>query len=149
MCSLKCILFAAPNLHLRFDFWWWCVSSLRSPVLSNPAVLARESPIDKLRISKAQYIQITSIESSVSATSHTTGELGEIMRDVNRTYPTHELFKGPKRGEKLLSRVLKAVVTALPDVGYCQGMNFVAGCLLINRIYIGGDVEVGMGFTSD
>ncbi|CAM9756730.1 unnamed protein product [Scytosiphon promiscuus] len=60
------------------------------------------------------------------------GAEGEISRDVGRTFPRQELFKsrnGP--GQNLLANVLKACLKTNPDVGYCQGMNFVAGSLLL------------------
>ncbi|CAB1117035.1 unnamed protein product [Ectocarpus sp. CCAP 1310/34] len=60
------------------------------------------------------------------------GAEGEISRDVGRTFPRQDLFKsrnGP--GQNLLANVLKACLKTNPDVGYCQGMNFVAGSLLL------------------
>lgn len=61
-------------------------------------------------------------------------KISEIERDVHRTYPTHERFCGEEgaMGRRELSQVLQAVVVAEPNVGYCQGMNFVAATLLIH-----------------
>lgn len=61
-------------------------------------------------------------------------KISEIERDVHRTYPTHERFCGEEGavGRRELSQVLQAVVVAEPNVGYCQGMNFVAATLLIH-----------------
>jgi Rab-GTPase-TBC domain len=83
------------------------------------------------------------------------GYRGEISRDVSRTFPFHPLFFTAadrdelelKRssgtgsgglqpltlslGERMLSNVLLALAIARPNVGYCQGMNFVVGGLLI------------------
>ena len=61
-------------------------------------------------------------------------QIGEIMRDVVRTFPLHPLFQTQGPGEAMLARVLQTVVAMRPDVGYCQGMNFVAGALLLGRI---------------
>lgn len=33
-------------------------------------------------------------------------------------------------GQEELRRVLQAIAFALPDVGYCQGMNFIASVLI-------------------
>ena len=58
-----------------------------------------------------------------------------IERDLARTFPNHEHFlaateKGAN-GRKALARILKAYAVHDPKVGYCQGMAFVAGLLLI------------------
>ncbi|CAD7949376.1 unnamed protein product [Amoebophrya sp. A120] len=57
----------------------------------------------------------------------------EIARDVCRTFPYLEDFSAPERkGRVLLHKVLRAASTAHPEIGYCQGMNFVGGVLLIH-----------------
>eukprot|EP00899_Mesostigma_viride_P016110 jgi/Mesvir1/244/Mv13586-RA.2 len=56
----------------------------------------------------------------------------EIERDVHRTFPDHPLFIqqwGP--GQTAMFRVLKAYAQLDPEVGYCQGMAFVAATLLL------------------
>ena len=60
----------------------------------------------------------------------------EIERDVVRTMPNHFLFSSSSpigainRGK--LKSVLFAISSAEPNVGYCQGMNFVVATLLIH-----------------
>eukprot|EP01066_Platyproteum_vivax_P008244 Platyproteum_vivax@DN3417_c0_g1_i1.p1 len=55
----------------------------------------------------------------------------DIQRDIGRTFPDHPNFQQTKsKGQQSLHRVLRAVGHRLSDVGYCQGMNFVAGTLL-------------------
>ena len=58
-----------------------------------------------------------------------------IERDLSRTFPNHAFFvastsKGAEGREKL-KRILKAYAVHDAKVGYCQGMAFVAGLLLI------------------
>ncbi|KAF6259841.1 rab-GTPase-TBC domain-containing protein [Scenedesmus sp. NREL 46B-D3] len=53
-----------------------------------------------------------------------------IVRDVPRTFPEHPLF-ATQGGQQRLLRLLKAYATADPEVGYCQGMAFPAGVLLM------------------
>lgn len=50
----------------------------------------------------------------------------QIRRDIGRTFP--EAFDGP--ATEALFRVLRAVSHRLEDIGYCQGMNFVAGVFM-------------------
>jgi hypothetical protein len=62
--------------------------------------------------------------------------LDEIDRDIDRTYPRHKLFRmGPDRKETIkqasLRRILQWYAALDPEVGYCQGMGFIAGLYLI------------------
>lgn len=49
--------------------------------------------------------------------------------DIPRTFPEDPKF-GPRQQESLF-RILKAYANLCPDVGYCQGMNFIVGLLLL------------------
>jgi hypothetical protein len=65
--------------------------------------------------------------------------LDEINRDIDRTYPRHKLFQmvgtGASRKEPphqaMLRRILQRYAAVDPEVGYCQGMGFMAGMYLI------------------
>lgn len=55
-------------------------------------------------------------------------ELKEIDRDINRTIPTN------KREAELkdkLKHMLNVVAVAFPEMGYCQGLNFITANLLL------------------
>lgn len=57
----------------------------------------------------------------------------EIRRDVGRTFPHSALFQGEYRnslGQQAMLRVLRATATKNTELGYCQGMNFLAAMLL-------------------
>eukprot|EP00854_Cymbomonas_tetramitiformis_P001490 gene1490-2117_t len=56
----------------------------------------------------------------------------DIIRDISRTFPSHIFFQqrhGP--GQRSLYNVLKAYSVYDREVGYVQGMGFVAGLLLL------------------
>lgn len=56
-----------------------------------------------------------------------------INKDLSRCFPQHEMFKDPEgEGQKMLGVVLKAYSLYDTEIGYCQGMAFVAGVLLMN-----------------
>ena len=60
--------------------------------------------------------------------------LNEIEKDIGRTFPEHPLFSIDKNGfigQEALKNVLKAYACYNSNVGYCQGMNFIVGFLLI------------------
>ncbi|XP_005107894.1 growth hormone-regulated TBC protein 1 [Aplysia californica] len=57
-----------------------------------------------------------------------------IMLDIHRTFPENVYFSelgDPNSLRKPLQNVLEAVSLSNPHIGYCQGMNFVAGLLLL------------------
>jgi len=54
----------------------------------------------------------------------------QIRKDVPRTFPGHAQLDSPAQ-RAALERVLRAFAAANPRVGYCQGMNFVCGVLLL------------------
>jgi hypothetical protein len=57
----------------------------------------------------------------------------QIATDIPRTFPTNIFFRGkdPKSLEQPLFNVLLAFANHNSRIGYCQGMNFVAGMLLL------------------
>ncbi|KAG1657940.1 hypothetical protein FOA52_000971 [Chlamydomonas sp. UWO 241] len=58
-----------------------------------------------------------------------------IRRDIHRTFPEHPMFCGEEGGsnaaQEALFRVLKAYSLHDLEVGYCQGMAFAAGIILM------------------
>ncbi|CAE8591215.1 unnamed protein product, partial [Polarella glacialis] len=76
---------------------------------------------------------------SLQAYRHLASQRGEadaeIQRDVGRTFP--ECFD--MTSTEALFRVLRAVAHRMEDIGYCQGMNFIAGIIL--RVFGGGREE--------
>jgi len=56
-----------------------------------------------------------------------------ILTDIGRTFPSHPYFsKGTKQGQSSLYNILHAYAVADPDTGYCQGLSFLTGMLLIH-----------------
>ena len=71
--------------------------------------------------------------------------LGEISRDVCRTFPNHLLFRHKELGgQSILESVLRKVSENYFGLGYCQGMNYVVGSIMIALI----DPELN-GYYSD
>ncbi len=66
-----------------------------------------------------------------SGGEHPVGVVGEIFRDVNRTFPWHPMFGDSQQGQHTMFDALRAYASANIDVGYCQGMNYVAGFLVV------------------
>ncbi|XP_049839541.1 TBC1 domain family member 4 isoform X3 [Schistocerca gregaria] len=56
-----------------------------------------------------------------------------ILIDLGRTFPSHPFFSRPLGpGQLSLFNLLKAYSLLDPEVGYCQGLSFVAGVLLLH-----------------
>jgi hypothetical protein len=56
----------------------------------------------------------------------------QITRDLSRTFPSIEYFQEGGGGQDALFNVVKAYSLYDPEVGYCQGLSFVVGPLLLN-----------------
>ncbi|TNN12074.1 Growth hormone-regulated TBC protein [Schistosoma japonicum] len=57
-----------------------------------------------------------------------------ILADVPRTFPENKHFQdtdGPNNKLVSLKRVLSAFAVHFPQIGYCQGMNYIAAVLLL------------------
>ncbi|XP_034067493.1 TBC1 domain family member 1 isoform X1 [Gymnodraco acuticeps] len=56
-----------------------------------------------------------------------------ILIDLGRTFPTHPYFQAQLgAGQLSLYNLLKAYSLLDPEVGYCQGLSFIAGVLLLH-----------------
>lgn len=73
-------------------------------------------------------MQYSEILEKVTQNSSILGELREIINmDVARSYQRH-----PHITSENLRNILRTFAFYNPNVGYCQGMNYVAGTLYIN-----------------
>lgn len=58
-----------------------------------------------------------------------------IQRDINRTFPANAAFKEiGGSGQDALFKVCKAYAVYDTEVGYCQGLTFIAASLLLHVI---------------
>lgn len=56
-----------------------------------------------------------------------------INKDIGRSFPGVEMFKDPSgEGQKMLAMVLKCFSLYDDKIGYCQGLGFLVGPLLMN-----------------
>ncbi|EDV28637.1 uncharacterized protein TRIADDRAFT_51755 [Trichoplax adhaerens] len=94
--------------------------------------------IDHAIITLSKYECSSSIESS-NMTAKTAARISimrQIMVDIGRSFPTHRKFMGDlaegKEGRAQLFRLLMVYALYNPSIGYCQGMAFIAGMLLMH-----------------
>ncbi|XP_046442776.1 rab GTPase-activating protein 1-like isoform X3 [Daphnia pulex] len=56
-----------------------------------------------------------------------------IMRDIHRTFPAHDFFKDSGGlGQEALAKISRAYAVYDQEVGYCQGLSFLAASLLLH-----------------
>nr|CAD7427136.1 unnamed protein product [Timema monikensis] len=66
-----------------------------------------------------------------------------ILIDLGRTFPNHAYFSSPLGpGQLALFNLLKAYSLLDPEVGYCQGLSFIAGVLLLHVTSIQQDKNI-------
>ena len=57
---------------------------------------------------------------------------GLIGKDIGRSFPGVEMFRDPEgEGQQMLGRVLRAFSLYDTEIGYCQGLGFLVGPLLM------------------
>eukprot|EP00397_Hematodinium_sp_SG-2012_P028822 GEMP01030386.1.p1 GENE.GEMP01030386.1~~GEMP01030386.1.p1 ORF type:complete len:403 (+),score=55.77 GEMP01030386.1:133-1341(+) len=76
--------------------------------------------LEEIQLKDCNYKQLASTECNFDAA---------ILRDVNRTLPKEHAFQKGS-GQNYLFRVLRAWAHRLWEIGYCQGLNFLAATLL-------------------
>ncbi|KAG2342914.1 RabGAP/TBC [Suillus weaverae] len=125
---------------IDWGFWGAVISDYQGFAASNPQKLAKaiEKGIpDALRgmmwqlmaASKDAELENTYLALLKESSPHEKA----ITRDLGRTFPHHDFFTdGQGIGQEHLFNVLKAYSLYDPQVGYCQGLPFVAAVLLLN-----------------
>ncbi|KAJ1579384.1 hypothetical protein NDA11_005253 [Ustilago hordei] len=126
--------------EIDWEFWGDVMSNYQQVARNHPRQLSRaiqagippslrgmmwqlmsSSKNEEMEIIYAYYLKQTS--------SHEKA----IKRDLNRTFPEQDYFQDGKGiGQENLYNVIKAYSLYDPEVGYCQGMQFVVGPLLLN-----------------
>lgn len=126
--------------EIDWEFWGDVMSNYQQVARNHPRQLSRaiqagippalrgmmwqlmsSSKNEEMEIIYAYYLKQTSTHEKA------------IRRDLNRTFPEQDYFQDGKGiGQENLFNVIKAYSLYDPEVGYCQGMQFVVGPLLLN-----------------
>uniref|UniRef100_A0A673G3Y8 TBC1 domain family member 4 n=1 Tax=Sinocyclocheilus rhinocerous TaxID=307959 RepID=A0A673G3Y8_9TELE len=92
--------------------------------LSEQYLLRKEVPSTKPPNNETSYKELL---------KQLTSQQHAILIDLGRTFPTHPYFSAQLgAGQLSLYNLLKAYSLLDPEVGYCQGLSFVAGVLLLH-----------------
>jgi hypothetical protein len=107
----------------RFQFWVWALKRKILPTVEiedSVGFYLRSSLTITCPLPLELMVAASHIEDSNEANCLSSGQLGEIMRDIGRTFPQHPIFARNCPGELMLANILKAIVSLRPDIGYCQ-----------------------------
>ncbi|CAK7335161.1 unnamed protein product [Dovyalis caffra] len=110
---------------------WQLISGSRDLLLMNPGVYEWLGLFKSAVILSNHKSQVVEVDPQLVIYETSASEL-DIIRDISRTFPSHVFFQqrhGP--GQRSLYNVLKAYSVYDRDVGYVQGMGFLAGLLLL------------------
>ncbi|KAF9105040.1 GTPase-activating protein [Mortierella sp. GBA35] len=122
-----------------WDYWGSLMHDYSGAVKKNPkqlTVMIQKGVPPSLRgliwqlvaQSKDAQLEATYAELLKETSSHEK----QIQRDMSRTFPNHEYFQAEGLGQESLFNVVKAYSLYDAEVGYCQGLSFVVGPLLLN-----------------
>ncbi|CAF3744061.1 unnamed protein product [Rotaria sp. Silwood1] len=103
----------------------WIKDLIRSgvPIHFRPLLWQCLSKIDTTNV-KQKYAELMKMSSPCEKV---------IQRDITRTYPEHQFFKEKNGlGQESLFNVIKAYSLYDREVGYCQGIGFIVGLLLMH-----------------
>lgn len=125
---------------IDWDFWTALIQDYTAVATKLPHLLAaklQQGLPSKLRglvwqsMSQASSTYLETMYSQLLSESSPYDKI--IQRDLSRTFPGVELFKEENgHGQTMLWNVLKAYSLYDPLVGYCQGLGFLVGPLLMN-----------------
>ncbi|TPX37416.1 hypothetical protein SmJEL517_g00648 [Synchytrium microbalum] len=124
---------------LDWDFWGKLMSNFEAVARKHPRVLTRKLHAGIPPAIRGMVWQLMckgksqELETTYSnLLSRTSPFEKQIQRDLPRTFPEQEYFRNGGTGQESLFHVIKAYSLFDPEVGYCQGMSFIIGPLLLN-----------------
>lgn len=126
--------------NIDWDFWGALIDSFPTIALKTPALLAHKirrgipTPLRGLIWQAMSQSSATNLESLYPRLLEEKSPYDKtIQRDLARTFPGLEMFREEGgEGQAKLERVLRAYSVYDAFVGYCQGLGFLVGPLLMN-----------------
>ncbi|CAG8634556.1 4865_t:CDS:2, partial [Cetraspora pellucida] len=126
---------------IDWDFWGQIVSDYETVARSQPSKLSKMIQKGIPQALRGMIWQLmskskdTELESTYAQLlKETSPHEKMILRDLNRTFPKHEYFQDQDGiGQEGLFNVVKAYSLYDKEVGYCQGISFIVGPLLLQK----------------
>ncbi|KAJ3306414.1 GTPase-activating protein [Blyttiomyces sp. JEL0837] len=129
---------------IDWDFWGKVMNNYEEIARRQPRLLTKklqQGIPDAIRgmvwqlMSKGKSLELEATYRTLL--TRTSSHEKQIQRDLSRTFPKHEHFSVVGGvGQESLFNVIKAYSLYDPEVGYCQGIAFIAGPLLLNQMLL-------------
>ncbi|KAI9719722.1 MAG: hypothetical protein M1812_003210 [Candelaria pacifica] len=138
--SLRYSTLPSPPPMTELEFWAALVmdyaqTAQRLPTLTSKKIRGGVPPPlrgvvwQSLAASRDQFLE----ERFEKLSTETSPYENLIGKDIGRTFPTVEMFRDPDgEGQRMLGRVLKCFSLYDQKIGYCQGLGFLVGPLLLH-----------------
>ena len=133
--------------NVRGKVWMLCLGNRFSITKEYYEIQVKNSKeiLEKYRISKKKEddkesekeILLSNVNSTINnetitLTKDKEKSINIIELDIERTFPYLGIFKGDSPMAQDLREILRVFVISRPDIGYIQGLSFIAGILLLN-----------------
>ncbi|KAL8709447.1 MAG: hypothetical protein Q9220_005830 [cf. Caloplaca sp. 1 TL-2023] len=138
--SLRYSLLPEPPPMTELEFWAALVSNYRQTAQRLPTLTSNKirngvpPPLRGVVWMSIAGARDQSLEEEYNRLSYETSPYENLIeKDIGRSFPNVEMFKDPAGdGQKMLAKVLKAFSIYDQKIGYCQGLGFVVGPLLMH-----------------
>ena len=133
--------------NVRGKVWMLCLGNRFSITKEYYEIQVKNSKeiLEKYKISKKneddkeseKEILLSNVNSTINnetitLTKDKEKSINIIELDIERTFPYLGIFKGNSPMAQDLREILRVFVISRPDIGYIQGLSFIAGILLLN-----------------
>ena len=128
--------------NVRGKVWMLCLGNRFSITKEYYEIQVKNSKeiLDKYKIDKKIDSDDNSIPNDIKLLNNDNNSIMKdkeksiniIELDIERTFPYLGIFKGDSPMAQDLREILRVFVISRPDIGYIQGLSFIAGILLLN-----------------
>ena len=121
--------------NVRGRIWMLCLGNRFSITKEYYEIQVKNSKeiLEKYKTEKNnENMNIINNENEINKNKDKEKSINIIELDIERTFPYLGVFKGDSPMAQDLREILRVFVISRPDIGYIQGLSFIAGILLLN-----------------
>jgi hypothetical protein len=121
--------------NVRGKVWMLCLGNRFSITKEYYEIQVKNSKeiLEKYKVDKNnENMNSINNENEINKNKDKEKSINIIELDIERTFPYLGVFKGDSPMAQDLREILRVFVISRPDIGYIQGLSFIAGILLLN-----------------
>ena len=121
--------------NVRGKIWMLCLGNRFSITKEYYEIQVKNSKeiLEKYKVDKNnENMNSINNENEINKNKDKEKSINIIELDIERTFPYLGVFKGDSPMAQDLREILRVFVISRPDIGYIQGLSFIAGILLLN-----------------